>query len=166
MSSSSLSHFVATHVDVPASSAFAFLADPIRLGHWALGCMRTRATDEPGVYTGFSLFDDSQSWFSIDAHPDLGLIDYKVGPKGALIHRISARVIAGPNAGLSARQCLVMLMAWRPAGMEDSRWHRLCASHEAEILLIREQITRCHEVVGSPTVDTPQTMPGDPGTEA
>src|SRR3977135_1275127 len=98
MSSSSLSHFVATHVDVPASSAFAFLADPIRLGHWVLGCMRTRATDEPGVYTGFSLFDDSQSWLSIDAHPDLGLIDYKVGPKGALIHRISARVIARPNA--------------------------------------------------------------------
>src|SRR5260221_2774536 len=148
MSSSSLSHCVTAHVDVPASFAFAFLADPIRLGHWALGCMRTQPTDEPGVYTGYSLFDDSQSWLSIDAHPDLCLIDYKVGPKGALIHRISARVIAGPNAGLSAGQCLVMLMAWRPAGMEDSRWHRLCTSHETEILLIREQITRFNEAAG------------------
>ena len=148
MSSSSLSQCVSAHIAVPASVAFAFLADPIRLGHWALGCMRTRSTDEPGVYTGYSLFDDSQSWFSIDAHPDLCLIDYKVGPKGALIHRISARVIAGPNAGLSTEQCLVMLMAWRPAGMEDSRWHRLCTSHEAEILLIREQITRFNEAAG------------------
>jgi hypothetical protein len=148
MSSSSLSHCVSAHVDVPASLAFAFLADPIRLGHWALGCMRTQSTDEPGVFTGYSLFDGSQGWLSIDAHPDLGLIDYKVGPKGALIHRISARVIAGPNAGLSAGQCLVMLMAWRPAGMEDSRWHRLCASHEAEILLIRDQIARLNEAAG------------------
>jgi len=148
MSSSNLSHCVTTQVDVPASLAFAFLADPIRLGQWALGCMRTEATDEPGVYTGFSLFDGSQAWLAIDAHADLGLIDYKVGPKGALMHRISARVIAGPNAGLSAAQCLVMLLAWRPAGMEDARWHRLCASHEAEILLIREQITRLSEAAG------------------
>jgi hypothetical protein len=65
------------------------------------------------------------------------------------MHRISARIIAGPNAGLSAGQCLVMLMAWRPAGMEDSRWHRLCASHEAEILLIREQVTRLNEAAGN-----------------
>ena len=148
MSSSSLSHCVSAHVDVPASFAFAFLADPIRLGHWALGCMRARSTGEPGVYTGYSLFDGSQSWFSIEAHPDLFLIDYRVGPKGALIHRISARVITGPNAGLSAGQCLVMLMAWRPAGMEDSRWHRLCTSHEAEILLIRKQITRLNDAAG------------------
>ena len=148
MSSSSLSHCVTTQVDVPASIAFAFLTDPTRLGHWALGCMRTRPTDEPGVYTGYSLFDNSQSWFSIDAHPGLCLVDYKVGSIGALIHRISARVIAGPNAGLSAGQCLVTLMAWRPAGMEDSRWRRLCVSHEAEILLIREQIIRFNEAAG------------------
>jgi hypothetical protein len=41
-----------------------------------------------------------------------------------------------------------MLMAWRPAGMEEARWHRLCASHEAEILLIREQIMRLSEAAG------------------
>ena len=57
----------------------------------------------------------------LDAHADLGLIDYRVGPKDALMHRISARVIAGPNVGLSEGQCLVMLMAWRPAGMAESR---------------------------------------------
>jgi hypothetical protein len=39
-------------------------------------------------------------------------------------------------------------MAWRPAGMEDSRWHRLCTSHEAEILLTQEQIIRLNEAAG------------------
>ena len=36
-------HCVTALVNVPAAKAFAFLADPLSLGTWSLGCMRTRA---------------------------------------------------------------------------------------------------------------------------
>ncbi len=58
----------------------------------------------------------------------------------ALVHRISARIIAGPSVGLDENACLVSLMAWRVASMSDERWKRLIAAHEAEIWLIREQM--------------------------
>jgi hypothetical protein len=35
---------------------------------------------------------------------------------------------------------MMCTIAWRPAGMEDERWERLCAAHEAEIFLIKAQI--------------------------
>jgi hypothetical protein len=36
-------HCVTALVNVPAAKAFEFLADPLSLGTWSLGCMRTRA---------------------------------------------------------------------------------------------------------------------------
>ncbi len=135
-----LSHCVTIAVDVPADAAFAFLADPVRLGDWSLGCMQTRPAGPPGVFAGRSLFDGSQGCVAIDAHPALGLIDFRVGPADALVHRISARTMPGPAMGLGPDRCLVSLIAWRPAGMAAPRWARLCATHEAEIHLIKAQI--------------------------
>ena len=40
---------------------------------------------------------------------------------------------------------LIMLMAWRPAAMDPERWQRLCASHEAELWLIKAQIERDYQ---------------------
>jgi hypothetical protein len=53
---------------------------------------------------------------------------------------VSARVIPGPVCGLPATSCYVTLTAWRVADMDDDRWSRLCAAHEAEIWLIKAQI--------------------------
>lgn len=139
-----LAHCATIAVDVPAAFAFAFLADPARLGEWSLGCMDTRPTDIPGVFAGRSLFDGARGCLAIDAHPALGLIDYRVGPATALVHRISARVMPGPAMDLGAGSCLVSLIAWRPATMTGARWARLCATHEAEIHLIKAQIETRH----------------------
>jgi hypothetical protein len=137
---SSLSHAASILIAAPARAAFDFLADPIRLGNWSLGCMRTDATETPGVFTGHSLFDGAQGWFAIDADEQRLAIDYRVGPRDALIHRISARVMPGPTLGLGADECIATLLAWRPASMADERWARLCATHEAEMFLIKAQI--------------------------
>lgn len=135
-----LSHCATIDVGVPADIAFAFLADPARLGEWSLGCMDTRPAGVPGVFSGRSLFDGGRGCVAIDAHPGLGLIDYRVGTADALVHRISARVIPGAAMDLGAARCLVSLIAWRPATMAETRWRRLCATHEAEIFLIKAQI--------------------------
>jgi hypothetical protein len=32
------------------------------------------------------------------------------------------------------------MTAWRPTDMLDARWHRLCVTHDTEILLIQAQL--------------------------
>jgi hypothetical protein len=135
-----LSHIITRHVSVPARYAFDFLSDPIQLGRWSLGCFATQAADKPGVFTGLSLYDGGRGWFSIKPDATLLSIDYLVGEMNDLVHRISARVITGPQIGYPAETCLVTLMAWRAMGMDDERWARLCAAHEAESFLIKSQI--------------------------
>ncbi len=139
----SLSHSATCRVGVRADEAFAFLADPAALSRWSLGCMDLVDLGD-GVYTGRSLFDGGQGWLSIDADPRRLLVDYHVGTRERREPRISARVVPGPVCGWDETACLVTLTAWRSASMSDERWSRLCASHEAEIWLIRSQIETRH----------------------
>ena len=133
-------HAVTARVEAPAGVVFDFLADPIRLGRWSLGCMETRPTDVPGVFTGVSLYDGARGWLSIEAHRGLLLIDYCVGTLEHRSPRISARIIPGTVAGLPKDACYATLTAWRTAAMTDERWQRLCTAHDAEIWLIKAQI--------------------------
>ena len=155
-------HCVTVLVNVPAAKAFAFLADPLSLGTWSLGCMRTQAAKSgavgaataasgavsaasasvaaAGPYIGTSLYDDSPASFDVRPHPELLLIDYLVGDAGDLKPRNSVRIIAADTCGLPEGQCYVSLMAWRPARMADDRWAQLCAAHDAEIWIIKARV--------------------------
>jgi hypothetical protein len=135
-----LSHSATLQVDVAADAAFDFLADPLQLGRWSLGCFGTEAAGEPGLYTGVSLYDGGRGWFRIDADRSRHIVDYHVGDAASQVPRVSARVVAGPACGLPPTACYVTLTAWRVHGMDDARWSRLCAAHEAEIWLIKSQI--------------------------
>jgi len=86
------------------------------------------------------LYDDTRSWFRIDADITRYLVDYHVGDATSQVPRISARVIPGPVCGLPAACCYVTLTAWRVAGIDDDRWARLRAAHAAEIWLVKAQI--------------------------
>lgn len=132
-------HCVTALVNVSAAKAFAFLADPLSLGTWSLGCMRTQAA-AGGPYTGISLYDDSPASFDVRPHPELLVIDYLVGDAGNLKPRNSVRIIAADTCDLPDGQCYVSLMAWRPARMADDRWAQLCAAHDAEIWIIKARI--------------------------
>ena len=140
-----LGHMATRLVAAPALHAFAYLADPLKLGRWSLGCFDTSLDESSGLHTGRSLFDGEPGWFRIDAVPERFLVDYWVGTPETLSFRISARVAPGDSVGYPAETCLVMLMAWRPAGMSPERWQRLCASHEAELWLIKAQIERDYQ---------------------
>ncbi len=137
---SSLSHSVTTECAATVETAFAFLADASTLGSWALGCWEAELV-EPGLVRGASLFDRSSTYVRVDSDRRLGTVDFAVGgDRDQLVHRISARVLSGQGLGYGASSCLVTLSAWRSAGMDDERWSRVVASHEAEILLLRGQI--------------------------
>ena len=139
MSDTAGCHTASARVDVPADAAFAFLVDPAALSRWSLGCMDLVAVGN-GVYTGRSLFDGGQGWLSIDSDRTRLLVDYHVGTLDKREPRISARVVPGPVCGLGENACYVTLTAWRPAAMVDDRWQRLCATHDAEIWLIKSQL--------------------------
>ena len=139
-SSSSVSTIVTALVAADAQVAFRFLADPLALGGWSLGCMGTQPDGRDGLYRGRSLFDGAVGWFEIEPHPGLLVIDYLVGTQELRKKRISARVIPASECDLPEGECYVSLIAWRPASMTEPRWQRLCAAHEAEIWLIKAQI--------------------------
>ncbi|WP_425049468.1 hypothetical protein [Psychromarinibacter sp. S121] len=133
-------HAVTARVAVGAEAAFGFLSDPIALGGWSLGCMNTAPVPgAPGVYAGRSLFDGSETRFAIDADPARGVIDFLLGDAGAMVPRISIRIVPADVCGLGGAECLVTMSAWRASDMDDTRWQQLCACHEAEIHLIRAQ---------------------------
>jgi hypothetical protein len=136
----SLSHSVTALIEAPAQLTFAFLADPLQVGNWALASMQAQPAEVPGIYRGRSLFDGEQNHFAVSAHPQLLLVEYSVGPREALRPRIRAQVIRGESVGLAATNCYLTLTAWRPADMPAARWSRLCASHNVEIWLIKEQV--------------------------
>ena len=139
--SSNLCHSVTVAVAVSQRSAFAYLSDPLKLGNWTLGSADIKAAGTEGMVEGRSLFDNGRSLIRIDSDPQRGIIDYYIGSRPKhLAMRISARVLDGESFGMGNDCCLVTLTAWRPVGMDKTRWHRLCASHEVEILLAKAQL--------------------------
>lgn len=133
-------HMATRQVLASAARAFAFLSDPVLLGRWSLGCFDTEASGLDGIHTGISLFDGGRGWFRVVPDDERLEVAYLVGAPDDLVHRISARIVPGERIGYPATTCLVSLMAWRPAEMDDTRWERLCVAHETEILLIKAQI--------------------------
>jgi hypothetical protein len=135
-----LSHCVTIEVAAAAERAYDFLLDGLKLGRWALGAWATEDKGN-GLYLGHSLFDGSAAWLKPVGDAARLTIDYHLGgdPRH-LVPRIMARVVPGPVTGRPAGRCLVSLVAWRDTGMDDTRWRRLVACHETEILLIKAQI--------------------------
>ena len=75
--------------------------------------------------------------------PEHRIVDFEVGTDpGRLVRRISARVLPADDLGGEPGSSLVVLTALREASMDDARWQRLVAAHEAEILLLRHRIER------------------------
>ena len=58
----------------------------------------------------------------------------------ALVPRIQVRVVPGEHLGLDAAQSVLTFISWRAAAMDDDRWRRLTASHEFEVVLLKNLI--------------------------
>lgn len=140
MATTDLVHSVSALCSVAAEHAFAFVADPARIGEWALGCWG--AVEEPGgLAQGVSLFDGQSSVVRTDPDPERLTVDFDVGVDNeTLVRRISARIVRGSELGLPSSTSLIVLTAWRVASMDDERWLRLMIAHEAEILILRHRI--------------------------
>lgn len=133
-------HRASVLCDVSALRAFAFLADGLQLGSWALGAWDTQPVGD-GVVRGRSLFDDQPGWVRPVGDATRLRIDYHVGgAPDALVPRILATIDALPADASGAARCRITLHAARDAGMDDARWLRLVRCHEVEVLLIQGRL--------------------------
>jgi hypothetical protein len=134
-SKSNWCHAASAVCPVPALEAFRFLGDGLQLGRWGLGSFQTLEV-APGLFSGTSLFDGSRSLIRLVSDPDRLQVDYHVGSDPETLKaRIIARVVALNEEG-GQPSCIVSLIAWRSATMDDRRWERLMACHDAEVHLI------------------------------
>ena|SRR5690606_22889300 len=135
-----LAHCASALCPVSAETAYAFLLDGHKLGQWALGSFAT-IEEQPGVFRGRSLFDDTTLLVRPVGNPQALRVDYHVGSTPSnLVPRITAMVVAGSTIGHEANVCQVNLLAWRNASMDDERWNQLVRAHELEILLIKARL--------------------------
>lgn len=138
-------HVTARVCQATVEATLAHLATPAGMACWNLGLADCQETAE-GLVTGVSRFDGSRGFARVVRLAGLDAVDYHVGPApDRLVARIHARVIDGATLGHGAGTSLVMLLAWRPESMDEDRWQRLVAAHEAEIELIRAQLEHVAE---------------------
>lgn len=135
-----VAHSASALCPVPAPRAFAHLTSAAGMARWCLGMTGCKEVS-PGLMLGRSLFDGSPAYVRVEADAQRLSVEYLCGSTPeTLVPRIHARVVPGPVLGHREDQCVATLLAWRPAGMNNARWQRLMASHEAEILLVQEQL--------------------------
>jgi len=133
-------HTASISVDRDAHAALAYLADGIRMGEWALGSVDREKVGE-GLFVGRSMFDGSRQFIRIQADEAEQLVYYEVGPTGENLRRLAmARVVPGGLLGIGAGRAVVTLMTWRPQGMAEADWQRLCSSHETEMFIIKGKL--------------------------
>jgi hypothetical protein len=134
------SHITSIVVKRDAATVFAFMADEQKLDRWSFGTWETEIAKD-GLVTGTSIFDGSKLLVRIDADEARLSIDYLIGADAAkLVPRIAVRVVPGGRLELDAASCVLTFIAWRAMAMDDDRWRRLTASHEFEVVLIKNLI--------------------------
>ena len=133
-------HICSAAVERPAADAMAFVLAPENLASWAVGL--GDATVHPdGTVEGAFPETGAPIWARIDADPERGTILFHLGPdRDSLVARIMVRVVPGDVLERDPGTCVVTLIAWRQAGMDDARWAGLRAGHETEIVELKRLI--------------------------
>ena len=141
-------HAVARLCSARVEDALSLLSSAAGLAIWNLGLWYTQE-QVPGLLSGRSLFGGGHGLAQVQVDAARGWVDYRVGSDAQrLVPRIQARVQPGAELGFADDHCVVTLMAWRSADMDDGRWRRLCSTHEVEIDIIRAELGRVAGAAG------------------
>lgn len=133
-------HSSTCEVQATTNIAFDYLSDGVAQGEWTLGSMERRKIGD-NLYSGVSIFDEVELFVRIDADADRLMIFYHVGTdKSQLQPRNVIRIIPGSVINKTDDICLVTLLSWRSANVDDDRWKLTCVSHETEMFIIKNRI--------------------------
>jgi hypothetical protein len=133
-------HAATIEIAVPAAEAFAYLADGMKQGQWALGSWNRREV-QPGLYAGSSLFDGTELFIRLTGYAEHLLVEYEVGASPAELRPLVwARVVPGPVVGLDEGRCVVTLVVWRTQDETDVGWDRLGHAFATEVHMIKGRL--------------------------
>jgi hypothetical protein len=133
-------HSASVEVNVPAETAFAYMADGIRQGEWTLGSWNRRALGD-NLFVGTSLFDGREVYVRIEPRPELLLVDYHVGTAPERLRPVnSARIVPGPSLGRSEGTCIVTLQRWRAEDETDEQWAQRGQAFNTEVFMIKGRL--------------------------
>lgn len=133
-------HAASIEVPVDAGRALAFLADGMAQTHWALGSWDRRDLGG-GLFVGTSLFDGTELYVRLEAHHELLLVDYSIGPDPADLRRlVEARVVPGDVLGRDPGVCVITLTVWRSTAFTPEAWARTYHAFKTEVHLIRGRL--------------------------
>jgi hypothetical protein len=137
---SGFAHEASIEIAVPAEAAFAYIADGMKQGEWALGSWNRRPA-AGGVFVGTSLFDGSQLSIRLTAHPELMLVVYDTGGSADdLRPMVWGRVVPGPVLGLADGHCVVTFTIWRGASMDAATWELMSHTFPTELRMIKGRL--------------------------
>ena len=132
-------HICSVRVGRPARDAMAFLRAPENLASWAVGMGKVTIHGD-GTIEGAFPETGQPIWARIDADDDSTICFHLGADPDRLVSRIMIRVVSGDVLEDDPGVCIVSLIAWRQASMDDGRWAGLKSGHEREILEIRRLI--------------------------
>jgi hypothetical protein len=133
-------HTTSIEVNVPADVAFEHMADGMKHSTWAFGSAKRRHIGD-NLFVGTSIYSGDDVYVRLVPDPNKLMVDFEVGhDPDKLLPRIMARIIPGTSINREPGMCVVSLISWRAEGMSDSRWHRLCVSHETQMYIIKHMI--------------------------
>ena len=133
-------HSCSCVVESTAERAFQYMSDGLKQGEWTFGSWNRRQIEE-NLFVGTSMFDNKETFIRIDTDPENFMIYYHLGPdRDSLVARNMVRVLPADVVQGDADKCVVTLMAWRSAFMDDLRWKQLCVSHESQMFIIKARI--------------------------
>jgi hypothetical protein len=127
-------------VAVDARTAFDFMASGKLQTYWTLGSW-DRVDLGDGLFSGTSLWDGSTLYVRPEAHPELMVVDYWLGPDpDAMLKINSARVRGGEELGWDAGRCVITLTSWRSARTAPEAWERGAHVYKTEMHLIKGRL--------------------------
>lgn len=142
-------HIVNVHIDAPARDVFDYVADGRNMADWSLGGFHTEHAS-PTYYSGRSLIDGELIHVEIEADQSQLTVQFRVGATRDQMHgNIRCEILPKAVLDLPANTCVLSLIAWRPQLMSADRWRQLCASHELEVLIIRNRFNKKTSAAGS-----------------
>ena len=116
------------------------MSNGAKLGEWAIGCQQARDIGG-GLFRGHSGLSGGPLYVRLEADNARLLITYQAGETPArLAPRVMARILGAPFVADEKTTCLLSLMAWRTADMDETRWRAIIRAHEQEVLTIRQRL--------------------------